>query len=670
MRKVRITKLPQAQAGGFTGNNLNKEISTMGGARMTNNSDNVSTRDTLQAVPRNQANLEAEKGETAFGDINGDGMAEHMKIGGKKHSKGGTPLNLPDNTFIYSDTASMKIRDKEVLKMFGKTSGSYTPAQLAKQYDVNKYRKILEDKKSDKKDIATAESMIKNYNSKLGALALAQESKKGFPQGIPAAARPYMDEMGLKDEDILPEELQMQKQQMQEGFNPMMSAEMAYGGELRKAVLGEETIDPYGNAKTNAGNRTPTNKANQFNTRYENVKSYTDTYEGVIPGLANMSNADAQKAIYQWNLKNNSEGVKNMWSTFGLTNAGKKNKALSALTTNGVFNEGVLDNAENLALLEKAYADGFFGARTIDFKDPKQAAAALEEIKTKTTDPRQTSETDPIVPAVPRDPAQPWLQDRLSRANAFVDYMNVDKALPWSPRVNPEQIDPTFYDPTRELAQQSEQANLIMQGLGQFSGPQSISAQASQIQGNAAKNAANTLGRYNNNNVDIANQNNAQNAGIRNNAQLQNAAIAKQLYDQNVIANQQFRNSKSATRGNLVKAQNNLISNMWKTDAMNQMYPQYAVDPTVGGAMNFTKGKDFDGQTIASFDELVSKYTGAPYYMKGEAAVKAAQAAMGIPTDSSPSNPETVLAQYSKEGGELDPMFEMGASAFPFYAFY
>ena len=88
MRKVRITKLPQAQAGGFTGNNLNKEISTMGGARMTNNSDNVSTRDTLQAVPRNQANLEAEKGETAFGDINGDGMAEHMKIGGKKHSKG------------------------------------------------------------------------------------------------------------------------------------------------------------------------------------------------------------------------------------------------------------------------------------------------------------------------------------------------------------------------------------------------------------------------------------------------------------------------------------------------------------------------------------------------------------------------------------------------------
>jgi hypothetical protein len=42
--------------------------------------------------------------------------------------------------------------------------------------------------------------------------------------------------------------------------------------------------------------------------------------------------------------------------------------------------------------------------------------------------------------------------------------MNIDKALTWSPRVNPEEVDATFYDPTRELAQQSEQANMITQG--------------------------------------------------------------------------------------------------------------------------------------------------------------------------------------------------------------
>jgi hypothetical protein len=89
----------------------------------------------------------------------------------------------------------------------------------------------------------------------------------------------------------------------------------------------------------------------------------------------------------------------------------------------------------------------------------------------------------------------------------------------------------------------------------------------------------------------LASQNNVQNTQIRNAAQAQNTGIAKQLYDQNVIANQQYRNSKSAARNNLVESENNLLSNMWKTDALNQMYPQYAVDPTVGGAMNFTKGK-------------------------------------------------------------------------------
>ena len=48
--------------------------------------------------------------------------------------------------------------------------------------------------------------MIKNFIIKLGALAIAQESKKGFPQGIPAMAKPYMEANGLTEEDLLPKE--------------------------------------------------------------------------------------------------------------------------------------------------------------------------------------------------------------------------------------------------------------------------------------------------------------------------------------------------------------------------------------------------------------------------------------------------------------------------------
>ena len=76
--------------------------------------------------------------------------------------------------------------------MFGKSKkkGGYTPAELAKPYDINKYKAILMDKDSDRLDRENAELMIKNYIMKLGALAIAQESKKGFPQGIPEMARP------------------------------------------------------------------------------------------------------------------------------------------------------------------------------------------------------------------------------------------------------------------------------------------------------------------------------------------------------------------------------------------------------------------------------------------------------------------------------------------------
>ena len=170
------------------------------------------TTNSLYPVPRDEANLEAEGGETVFGDINGDGFPESNVIRGKRHSEGGVPLNLPDETFIFSDFKEMKIKDPELLKMFGKNRSKkskskkgYTPAQLAKQYDINKYRQMLQDPDEDKLAKRTAEIMIENYNKKLGALSLAQEAQKGFPQGIPAVARPYMESNGISDEAVLPQ---------------------------------------------------------------------------------------------------------------------------------------------------------------------------------------------------------------------------------------------------------------------------------------------------------------------------------------------------------------------------------------------------------------------------------------------------------------------------------
>jgi len=208
MIKVRIKKLPQAKTGYQVQGALVNDVPAMGGADYNAyiGKPKLIASKYITAVPRDEANLEAEGGETVYGDINGDGLAEHQFIKGPRHSAGGVPLSLPEDTFIFSDTRGMMIKDPNVLAMFGKTGKgkSFTPAELAKQYDIQKYRKILEDPDTDAIERKSAELMMKKYVIKLGCLALAQESMKGFPQGIPAVAKPCMDARGLTEEQILP----------------------------------------------------------------------------------------------------------------------------------------------------------------------------------------------------------------------------------------------------------------------------------------------------------------------------------------------------------------------------------------------------------------------------------------------------------------------------------
>lgn len=218
MIKVRITKLPQARTGYQVQGSLANDVPAMGGADYNTyiGQPKLKSSKYMTAVPREEANLEAEGGETVYGDINGDGMAEHKIIKGPRHSNGGVPLNLPDDTFIYSDFKGMSIKEPELLTMFGKDSKgkkSFTPAQLAKQYDIEKYRKILQDPNSDSIDKKTAELMIKNYQNKLGMLAIVQEGKKGFPQGIAKVSQPTMQENKYSEESFLdPSVAQFSKQ--------------------------------------------------------------------------------------------------------------------------------------------------------------------------------------------------------------------------------------------------------------------------------------------------------------------------------------------------------------------------------------------------------------------------------------------------------------------------
>lgn len=173
---------------------------------------NEEVKDTMGAVDRKDANVEVEGGETVVGDINRDGFLEHMKFVGKRHSQGGVPVNIPEGSFIFSDTKKLRIKDTEVLsKVFGLNAkkGGYTPAEIAKRYDINKYVAILKDEDADAISKRTAAEMLKNNTEKLGMLALVQESMKGFPDGVPAIAESVMAGMeGMQGEQAAPQEEQ------------------------------------------------------------------------------------------------------------------------------------------------------------------------------------------------------------------------------------------------------------------------------------------------------------------------------------------------------------------------------------------------------------------------------------------------------------------------------
>ena len=203
-KKVKIKKLPEFRGGGMFGSQTPPR-DEFKNPYIYSAAPEIKIRTTLGPTPRANANLEAERNETVLTNLQGEGLPEFFNIGGKPHSRGGTPLNLPANSFFFSQNKQMAIKDPEILSMFGKTGkkGSFTPAELSKRYNTNKYRQILVDPLSTKLERETAERMIKNYNMKLGALALAQESIKGFDNGIPVVSLGYMEENGIQPDQLL-----------------------------------------------------------------------------------------------------------------------------------------------------------------------------------------------------------------------------------------------------------------------------------------------------------------------------------------------------------------------------------------------------------------------------------------------------------------------------------
>jgi len=189
-----------------------------------NNSDDESVRYSLSGVPRENANIEAEGGETVLTDLNDDGSFGLYNIKGPRHSQGGVPMFLPEQSFIYSDTPKMKF-SKDEMAEFGITGSKRTPANISKRFELNDYYGELNSQYGDEISSRSAELMLKKNMENLSKLSFIQEAKKNFESGVPLAAHPFLMMEGIDPLEFTAKIENISKQKAEENMIAEMSPE-------------------------------------------------------------------------------------------------------------------------------------------------------------------------------------------------------------------------------------------------------------------------------------------------------------------------------------------------------------------------------------------------------------------------------------------------------------
>lgn len=185
-----------------------------------------------------------------------------------------------------------------------------------------------------------------------------------------------------------------------------------------------------------------------------------------------------------------------------------------------------------------------------------------------------------------------WLQDKLAAINAGLNYLGVRPYYPWEPMAQYEQVRPAYLSPERALAENQSQMNMQLGMLSQFTGPKAFNARANEIFGKGFANAANTIANVHDRNIGTANQFEQMNVGIRNENQKENLAHATSLWDKYQATRQNFDNAKRQAADALFNVAKQAVTNRAYTYNLNQMNPQFAVDPSTGGTLYFHDPRD------------------------------------------------------------------------------
>lgn len=470
MAKIKIVSTPTMQFGGRlpgTGTNINSNIPNynidprwypyQNGSPYAYAPDPYQTKRALPEVPEEDADIVIEKKESVLGDFDGDGKQELMLGNSGTHASGNDqPVSVPDNSFVFSDTQALKIKDKDILKQFGKSKPS-TPAQLANQYNLQKF---LPNPQDDKMTAKTKEMMYNNQMGKLSQIAAVQEEMK--------------------------EGMQIKKQMKMGGY-----------------TNGGPTLPYYGY------NSVAQNQADMVS-----QKPQAAWFANMMGTPSAGTLVDDQQG-YRTQFLNAAQNTQEppTWSP--------STENITAIPATGMTHEPEpMNKVASLPLVS-----------SID--DVSKSGSGKKKVR--------------IAGLPGMNP------DTLGDFSLALKAGSLQKFKPWEPPVTAVIPEATFLDPTRELAANSEQAAMAYNAATQSANSKAARSAASTYQGQAMRNAADILGRYNNQNIQIANQANQTAANITNQVLQGQRERAKSLNSDMFNANRLYQGELNQLSDEFVK---------------------------------------------------------------------------------------------------------------------
>lgn len=585
--KVRIKKAPQMNMGGDMYSDQNPTMAYGGqiGWSLNLNSKRPYTNmpdskqdnlgKTLGPVDRNQSTYEAERGEVIVGDFDKDGNHETLTFGGKPHSQGGTPAK--EEGFIYSKTKKMALGGP-IISEFGKTPGKkYTPADLAKQYDLTKYKAVIDDPNADPLAKRTAELMTEAYKKKLGKLAFVQESIKGFPQGVPQIAAETYPELAEKV-------MGRQEPQGQEMPNEEDEEMARYGGYYQKG--GNAKRFPVMDAEylkyLNSLNNGRTQVAMPINADSNDPNRFT------VPGMQNRNTSGVYGDENWWDAAHQADFRKrHSWYLDDAPNWDPRTpgatQAFQEAYDNrmqGIGNQSYFGN-KGFKRRDDKFGEYTFSApgfdnrtqmvNTLKSKDlvmPK-VNIKMPEIKYQTADPQNPQ----------KQQQQPGRSDlpynRFDVANLALAAATPVKS--YAPRMfQPDVQEMQGYYDQPDYNPLLSAANTRMQMNNTFSNAAAAMA-ANSYNPELTQGILQETQRARTNNLQTANQISQANTGIRNQANALNSQLQQDNYDKWVKTQEETDIAdKLKWRKDVMPAAQNMVNNRINMKRYNMMYPEYA----------------------------------------------------------------------------------------------